>query len=39
VALTLADLADAEGPLRPEHVAGAFHLRSDPGVLVGPMVA
>ena len=39
VALTLADLAGDEGPLRAEHVAGAFHLRSDPGVVVGPRVA
>jgi magnesium chelatase family protein len=39
VALTLADLAGAEGPLRAEHVAGAFHLRSDPGLVVGPRVA
>jgi hypothetical protein len=31
--------AGDEGPLRPEHVAGAFHLRSDPGVVVGPRVA
>ena len=39
VALTLADLAGAEGALRAEHVAGAFHLRSDPSVVAGPRVA
>lgn len=39
VALTLADLAGDDGPLAAEHVAGAFHLRSDPGVLVGPKAA
>jgi magnesium chelatase family protein len=36
VALTIADLADHEGPLRTEHVASAFHLRADPGFLLGP---
>ena len=39
VALTLADLAGHEGALGAEHVAGAFHLRSDPGLLVGPKAA
>jgi len=36
VALTIADLAEHEGPLRAEHVASAFHLRADPGFLLGP---
>ncbi len=36
VALTLADLAGDEAPLRADHVAGAFHLRTDPGFVVGP---
>jgi magnesium chelatase family protein len=39
VALTLADLAGHEGPLPAELVAGAFHLRCDPGVVVGPRAA
>jgi magnesium chelatase family protein len=39
VALTLADLADHEGPLTAEHVAGALHLRSDAGLVAGPRVA
>ncbi len=39
VALTLADLDGCEGPLRAEHVASAFHLRSDPGFVVGPQAA
>jgi len=33
VALTVADLAGAEGPLAPEHVAAALHLRSEPSFL------
>ena len=39
VALTLADLAGDDGPLAAEHVAAAFHLRADPGVVVGPRAA
>ena len=35
VALTIADLAEHEGPLGAEHVASAFHLRADPGFLRG----
>lgn len=35
VGLTIADLADHEGPLLAEHVASAFHLRADPGFLLG----
>lgn len=37
VGLTIADLADHEGPLLAEHVASAFHLRADPGFLLGPV--
>ncbi|HEY6531767.1 MAG TPA: YifB family Mg chelatase-like AAA ATPase [Acidimicrobiales bacterium] len=39
VALTLADLAGHDGPLRAEHVAGAFHLRSEPSFVAGHRVA
>jgi magnesium chelatase family protein len=35
VGLTVADLAEHEGPLLAEHVASAFHLRADPGFLLG----
>ena len=35
VALTIADLAEADGPLSAEHVAAALHLRSEPTFLVG----
>ena len=34
VALTIADLAGHDGPLRADHVAGALHLRTDPGFLL-----
>lgn len=33
VALTIADLADHDGPIGADHVAGALHLRTDPGFL------
>jgi len=33
VAATIADLAAHDGPLRAEHVAGALHLRTEPGFL------
>jgi magnesium chelatase family protein len=39
VALTLADLAGHDGPIEAEHVAGAFHLRSDPSFVAPPRVA
>lgn len=35
VARTIADLADHTGPLAAEHLASAFHLRADPGFLLG----
>ncbi|MSW45092.1 MAG: AAA domain-containing protein, partial [Actinobacteria bacterium] len=39
VALTIADLAEHDGPLRAEHVASAFHLRADPAFLLGSSAA
>ena len=39
VALTLADLGGHVGPLAAEHLAGAFHLRTDPGFVVRPQAA
>lgn len=39
VALTIADLDGHDGPLLAEHVAEAFHLRSEPSFVAGPRVA
>ena len=39
VALTLSDLAGHDGPLPAEHVAGALHLRSDPGFVANGRAA
>lgn len=39
VALTIADLEDHHGPLQAEHVARAFHLRSEPAFMARPRVA
>ena len=39
VALTIADLAGHDGPLRDEHLASALHLRTDPGFLARPVVS
>ena len=39
VALTIADLAEHDGPLAAEHVASAFHLRADPAFLLGSSAA
>lgn len=36
VALTIADLAGHDGPLGADHLAGALHLRTDPGFLSSP---